>query len=97
MKVRGSICPLRHRKFITLLISLEEHTFCTSELMLEVRIHDIHTTVLHYINNCYYFRFFNNISNSDVFMGIYSHVVASSISNVRNFDLEEFRRTLNWI
>jgi hypothetical protein len=44
--VRDLSCSLRHRKFITLLISLEESIFFTGELMLEVRIQDTHTIIL---------------------------------------------------
>ena len=50
--VRCLICPLRERKFITLLTSVVERIFFFADVViLEVRIHDIHTTVLHYIND----------------------------------------------
>jgi hypothetical protein len=93
MNVRGLSCPLRHRKFITLLISLEEHMFLTGELMLEVRIQDIHTTILHYINNII-LGFSIILIILFVFTGTYFYVDASSNSKVPSVDLEDFRRTL---
>ena len=46
MNVRSLSCPLRHRKFITLVTALEERMFFTGLVMLEVRILDIHITAL---------------------------------------------------
>jgi len=77
--------------------SLEKHMFFTGEFRLEVRIHYIHTTVLHYINDWYYFTFLNNINNPVYVYVIYSYVDASSNSKVPRVDLEDFRRTLTFL
>jgi hypothetical protein len=96
MKVQGLRCPLRNRKLITLLISLEESMFSH-------RWSNVWSQNSRYPYYCY------TTSMTDislcfcliliilfVFMNKNSYIGASSNSKLRSVDLEDFRSTLNW-